>query len=213
MQKQAINNGKILKLHEEQQKEYTKMEESIKQLMEQINNQESAYKKHISSLENASALQKIETSKYKELQEESMKRIDELEKKIKEKDREIEKEKQTNKRQMEQNIKFQRENEQMKQKQHESPSMESLPMDQKEAAMKEIEMQKYRSIVRCSMCSFRMKNVVLAKCMHSFCNDCINNCLANRNRKCPKCNHKFSQVDVKQLWLDDWPGVTNIIYI
>jgi E3 ubiquitin-protein ligase BRE1 len=203
MQKQAINNGKILKLHEEQQKEHSKMEETIKLITEQIANQENAYKKHISAIENASTLQKIETGKYKELQDETLKRIDELEKKLKEKEREIEKEKERNKRQMEQNIKFQRENEQMKQKQHESPSMESLPTDQKEAVMKEIELSKYRSIVRCSMCNFRMKNVVLAKCMHSFCNDCISNCLANRNRKCPKCNHKFSQVDVKQLWLDD----------
>jgi E3 ubiquitin-protein ligase BRE1 len=203
MQKQAINNGKILKLHEEQQKEHTKMEESIKLLMDQINNQENAYKKHICIIENATNLQKIEAGKYKELHEDTLKRVDELEKKLKEKEREIEKEKQTNKRQMEQNIKFQRENEQMKQKQHESPSMDSLPTDQKEANMKEVELQKYRSIVRCSMCSYRMKNVVLVKCMHSFCNDCINNCLANRNRKCPKCNHKFSQVDVKQLWLDD----------
>jgi len=144
-----------------------------------------------------------ELQKSRELQEEVLKRIEFLERKIKEKDMEIKYEREASKRQMEQIIKVQREYEQMKQKPKELIALESMPSDQKEAAFKEVELQKYRSIVRCSMCSFRMKNVVLAKCMHSFCNECVKDCLANRNRKCPKCNHKFSQVDVKQLWLDD----------
>ena len=179
------------------------MEESIKEIQCQFHTHEEAYAQYVSACKNQEALKETEISKLKELNEESIKRVDELEKKVKEKDREIEKERQANKRHMEQNIKFQRENELMKQKQQIAPSLESMPSDQKDAAMREVELQKYRSIVRCSMCSFRMKNVVLCKCMHSFCNECIKDWMANRNRKCPKCNHKFSQVDVKPLWLDD----------
>lgn len=54
----------------------------------------------------------------------------------------------------------------------------------------------------CSVCERNEKSVVLAKCFHTFCKECIKNTMNVRNRKCPKCNNKIGNEDIKQIWWD-----------
>lgn len=48
----------------------------------------------------------------------------------------------------------------------------------------------------CSVCRSNFKNSVLKTCGHVFCNECIENRITNRMRKCPSCNKAFDKVDV-----------------
>ena len=59
----------------------------------------------------------------------------------------------------------------------------------------------WRSKVKCTLCQENEKNAVITKCFHTFCHDCIDTRLANRNRKCPACSLQFSYHDVKELFL------------
>eukprot|EP00762_Andalucia_godoyi_P001430 ANDGO_00164.mRNA.1 E3 ubiquitin-protein ligase Bre1 len=59
----------------------------------------------------------------------------------------------------------------------------------------------YRKLAICSQCNDRPKDSVIAKCFHAFCRKCINQNLANRNRKCPACQTVYDQKDVKSLFL------------
>mgnify|MGYP003564541240 FL=1 len=62
------------------------------------------------------------------------------------------------------------------------------------------EVARYRKMVRCFLCSDRIKDVVIAKCFHAFCRQCIEENLAKRQRKCPTCQTKFGADDVKTFW-------------
>mmetsp|Transcript_7725 Transcript_7725/g.14620 ORF Transcript_7725/g.14620 Transcript_7725/m.14620 type:complete len:640 (-) Transcript_7725:4446-6365(-) len=62
------------------------------------------------------------------------------------------------------------------------------------------EVDKFRKMVRCGVCSTKIKEVVLTKCYHAFCKDCIDRNLETRKRKCPSCMTKFGQEDVKTFW-------------
>lgn len=66
----------------------------------------------------------------------------------------------------------------------------------------QLENEKYRRLMLCSVCQTKEKAVVLNKCFHTFCKDCIKNTMEVRNRKCPKCNTKFGNEDIKQIWWD-----------
>lgn len=59
----------------------------------------------------------------------------------------------------------------------------------------------YRRIVRCSVCSDNLKDVVITKCYHAFCSHCVDENIKSRSRKCPVCGLSFGQDDVKQLFL------------
>ena len=48
----------------------------------------------------------------------------------------------------------------------------------------------YRRMVKCTLCQENEKNAVIVKCGHTFCRDCIDDRLANRNRKCPACSQQ-----------------------
>ena len=56
------------------------------------------------------------------------------------------------------------------------------------------------SMLRCSICKNRFKNVALTRCYHLFCSECIDESIRNRNRKCPACGDKFGQDDVKSIY-------------
>lgn len=56
------------------------------------------------------------------------------------------------------------------------------------------------NMLRCSVCKDRFKQVIITKCYHLFCKECINENLKNRNRKCPACGEKFGQDDVKLVY-------------
>uniref|UniRef100_A0A6N2M9N3 E3 ubiquitin protein ligase n=1 Tax=Salix viminalis TaxID=40686 RepID=A0A6N2M9N3_SALVM len=68
-----------------------------------------------------------------------------------------------------------------------------------EAAIQRLqdEIKDCKSILKCSVCSDRPKEVVIVKCYHLFCNPCIQRNLEIRHRKCPGCGTAFGQNDVR----------------
>ncbi|KAF7038657.1 hypothetical protein CFC21_048811 [Triticum aestivum] len=63
------------------------------------------------------------------------------------------------------------------------------------------EVNEYRGILKCGVCSDRQKEVVITKCYHLFCNDCIQKLLRNRQRRCPSCGLSFGANDVKPIYI------------
>lgn len=59
----------------------------------------------------------------------------------------------------------------------------------------------YRRMVKCTLCKENEKNAIIIKCCHTFCRSCIEERLANRNRKCPACSQQFDYQSVKELFL------------
>ncbi|AFN83626.1 hypothetical protein EROM_090080 [Encephalitozoon romaleae SJ-2008] len=64
-----------------------------------------------------------------------------------------------------------------------------------------IQLERYRGLLRCSLCDTRFKNTAIVKCMHCFCEECISSRIRMRDRKCPSCNEPFSPNDVKKIYL------------
>ena len=85
-------------------------------------------------------------------------------------------------------------------------------------------LQYMRTLVYCSTCKDKLRNVVITKCMHSaycvssylrartqyslhnmvtigFCKDCIDARIATRQRKCPACQVPFGQGDVQTYYM------------
>jgi len=52
-------------------------------------------------------------------------------------------------------------------------------------------------MINCTTCGIRMKNVILMKCAHLFCKECIDSSMKVRNRACPICKTKFDFTDIK----------------
>lgn len=63
------------------------------------------------------------------------------------------------------------------------------------------ELLEYKRMVTCSVCQTRNKDVMIQRCHHTFCNECIQENLKVRNRKCPICAIKFGSDDVKPVYL------------
>ena len=63
------------------------------------------------------------------------------------------------------------------------------------------DLERYKKVIRCSLCDTNVKNCVLIKCSHTFCDGCIENRLKARQRKCPVCQSEFNSNDVKKLYL------------
>ncbi|BGP40652.1 E3 ubiquitin-protein ligase bre1 [Rhodotorula kratochvilovae] len=67
------------------------------------------------------------------------------------------------------------------------------------------ELKKYNAdlmrMLRCSTCNIRFKQVTLSRCGHTFCRECADARLANRQRKCPACAAPFSREDVLPIFL------------
>lgn len=57
-----------------------------------------------------------------------------------------------------------------------------------------------RKMVNCNVCSARLKDRIITKCNHIFCNHCIEANLATRHRKCPGCGERFGLNDVKPFY-------------
>lgn len=68
-----------------------------------------------------------------------------------------------------------------------------------EAAIQKLqeEIKDCKTILKCSVCFDRPKDVVIVKCFHLFCNQCIQRNLEIRHRKCPGCGTPFGQSDVR----------------
>ena len=66
--------------------------------------------------------------------------------------------------------------------------------------LERFELRDLQKLVNCSVCQDRRKDVIISKCFHMFCKDCIETNLKARNRKCPTCKKMFGQDDVKTVW-------------
>ncbi|AET38743.1 E3 ubiquitin-protein ligase BRE1 Ecym_3250 [Eremothecium cymbalariae DBVPG len=58
------------------------------------------------------------------------------------------------------------------------------------------ELENFRTVVYCSLCSKNWKDTAIKTCGHVFCADCCKERLAARMRKCPTCNKAFSSNDL-----------------
>ncbi|SCW01831.1 LAFE_0E08218g1_1 [Lachancea fermentati] len=58
------------------------------------------------------------------------------------------------------------------------------------------ELENFRTVVYCSLCSKNWKDTAIKTCGHVFCADCCKERLASRMRKCPTCNKGFSGNDL-----------------
>jgi hypothetical protein len=64
----------------------------------------------------------------------------------------------------------------------------------------EMELNELRARIKCSLCNQRTKNVTLTTCMHCFCRECVQEKMLNaRNRKCPLCNSRFADAEVREI--------------
>lgn len=79
---------------------------------------------------------------------------------------------------------------------------ESTQIQSKEYEMLQKENATYREMIHCNICKINVKNVVINKCFHFFCKECVERTLETRNRKCPICREAFSQNDVKEIFWD-----------
>ncbi|CAA6664692.1 unnamed protein product [Spirodela intermedia] len=61
------------------------------------------------------------------------------------------------------------------------------------------EIKECKAILKCGVCFDRPKQVVITKCFHLFCSNCIQRNLEIRHRKCPACGTPFGQNDVKEV--------------
>ncbi|KAL3828891.1 hypothetical protein ACJIZ3_017693 [Penstemon smallii] len=59
------------------------------------------------------------------------------------------------------------------------------------------EIKDCKGVLKCGVCFDRPKEVVILKCFHLFCNQCIQKNLEIRHRKCPGCGTAFGQSDVR----------------
>jgi len=62
------------------------------------------------------------------------------------------------------------------------------------------ELEDMRTLLRCSVCHERQKDVIITKCFHMFCKPCIERNLSSRHRKCPGCGVAFGTADVKNCF-------------
>lgn len=63
------------------------------------------------------------------------------------------------------------------------------------------EVDSFRSLIYCSLCSKNWKNTAIKVCGHVFCEECAKERLAARMRKCPTCNKQFSSNDLLTIHL------------
>lgn len=63
------------------------------------------------------------------------------------------------------------------------------------------EIDSFRSLIYCSLCSKNWKNTAIKSCGHVFCDACAQERLAARMRKCPSCNKQFSSNDLLTIHL------------
>jgi E3 ubiquitin-protein ligase BRE1 len=63
------------------------------------------------------------------------------------------------------------------------------------------DIDKYKKLLKCMACDKRYKDTVINKCMHVFCEECLDQRIKSRNRMCPSCGESFSPNDVKRIYL------------
>ncbi|WFD44870.1 RING-type E3 ubiquitin transferase [Malassezia psittaci] len=56
------------------------------------------------------------------------------------------------------------------------------------------------SLLKCSACKERYRDRIITKCLHTFCEACVNARIQTRQRKCPHCGLSFAISDVQVLY-------------
>lgn len=52
-----------------------------------------------------------------------------------------------------------------------------------------------QKVAICPVCNANIRNMALRLCGHVFCTSCVQDLIANRNRKCPTCGKAFGGGD------------------
>lgn len=56
------------------------------------------------------------------------------------------------------------------------------------------------SLLKCSACKERYRDRIITRCLHTFCEQCVNARIQTRQRKCPHCGLAFATSDVQVLY-------------
>ncbi|KAG9316252.1 hypothetical protein JVU11DRAFT_2280 [Chiua virens] len=78
-------------------------------------------------------------------------------------------------------------------------SSAAVPASAREEALSQ-ENEGLWKIVKCTTCKQGMREVVLTKCMHTFCKPCVDTRISTRQRRCPHCNLAFAQSEVQTVY-------------
>ena len=63
-----------------------------------------------------------------------------------------------------------------------------------------IQVNQLKGRLACPVCNTRDKKVIITRCRHMFCRQCVALNLESRNRKCPSCGIRFDKKDVEDVW-------------
>jgi E3 ubiquitin-protein ligase BRE1 len=63
-----------------------------------------------------------------------------------------------------------------------------------------IQVNQLKSRLVCPVCNTRDKKVIITRCRHMFCRNCVAATYEGRNRKCPSCGIRFDKKDVEDVW-------------
>lgn len=58
-----------------------------------------------------------------------------------------------------------------------------------------------RNKLKCSACNVNLKDTVLLKCFHIFCEECVKLRIETRQRKCPGCQTPFGHSDFRRIYI------------
>lgn len=73
----------------------------------------------------------------------------------------------------------------------------------KEGGAKDLaaEVDAYKTILNCNVCQGeRQKAVIITRCWHMFCEECVQKRVASRSRKCPGCSMPFAESEVQRIY-------------
>ena len=195
------DNQTILKLNESK----TIYEEKINVLKDQIEN----YKIYVTKIGNELDQYKKLSSLLQETVKVNETDIDNLKKLASEKLKEIAKEKSANAELEKKNeeinsqyIKIVGELDVLKTCYNTLKNGETAQVQPKEYEILKKENDRYREMIMCNICKINIKNVVINRCYHFFCKECVEKTLNTRNRKCPICRESISQNDIKKIYWD-----------
>lgn len=65
----------------------------------------------------------------------------------------------------------------------------------------ETNLEYLNALLRCSACKERYRDRIITRCLHTFCEACVNARIQTRQRKCPHCGLAFATSDVQVLYL------------
>ena len=71
----------------------------------------------------------------------------------------------------------------------------------KSTANQSSEVSTMELLIQCQICKSKLKNTVIKTCGHMFCDQCVQDRLTNRARKCPNCGKAFGSNDTMRVHL------------